>query len=436
MKSSKKESRYLIQKMVALMIFTIFLNCIEVHSQSYKKAYKSDVEKSRDFYANFDDVWNRLVNWFAVRGIRIETIEKASGLIQVQTTPDKLKLTDYPFASCGRIYGKELPYKKELRFNVTVTNVLNDRVNVDINLFFEGWQEQDPSNPTKKISINCYSTGYLENAILNYVSQENVSYLPPAKTAEGDSKSGSSMDSSRTFWYFGLGTLGMNTSDFEDVHISDWETMGTGSAEGRVALNLSKADAMAYPIYVNFGTGAYLGKSEHKIVLHLFGALGSSSLYALGIGLGFDYALYNNDNFRVGLLPQLNYVYQAVDFGAVEMLQNKIAPVIVNNKEMINLGDNIKALHQGLGAQGLLTAKYKFSDKFAIQFNGGYMYSLFFGDLKVEVSTGNDNDKKVSIDFKNKAVVEAIDGSTTNPGIKPKADCTGLNLFLTFEFAI
>lgn len=139
---------------------------------NYSVSTTAETDKS------YDEVWNKVIDYFAVNGIPISTLEKASGLI----VSNKVSLSDnVTMEKDGKLLDKRafvvIPYAKNVvyvnvtsDFNVRVKEQ-NGKVSISVNLpniyaertikptFF-----QMVSTPEK---VEAKSTGVFENGLLN-----------------------------------------------------------------------------------------------------------------------------------------------------------------------------------------------------------------------------------------------------------------------------
>lgn len=117
-------------------------------------------EYSRSTDLTFDQVWTEVVEWFAVRNVRIATVEKDSGIIAAEltmATPQEVLAS----ADCGNL-GIHTPTRGYIRYNVFVRDDgagRNVRINTDISLW----------SPSAADFFQCVSTGSIETAILEAV---------------------------------------------------------------------------------------------------------------------------------------------------------------------------------------------------------------------------------------------------------------------------
>lgn len=136
--------------------------------------------------SSFDDVWNRVIDFFAESNIPVATLEKASGIIVANNVNISNTLVSVENEQ-GVIADKNawfvFPYEKGLiggrvvcSFNVRVRKQENGKTYVSVNLGgITGYKsiEYFSSLTFRKETINqpipsaCYSTGKFERALLN-----------------------------------------------------------------------------------------------------------------------------------------------------------------------------------------------------------------------------------------------------------------------------
>ncbi len=236
--------------------------------------------------------------------------------------------------------------------------------------------------------------------------------------------------------YLGMGTSPLETVDFVDFHVSDWEKYGLGGAEGRVSLPLSER--------------AYSGQAGGIL-------LGIESEIQEGISVFAEGAVFvPSDDFIVGELslgprffkkaskatlsisPKIGYILGNVGFGKVNLIEGTTAPVILD-EGTFNVGDEIRtdisALSYGLTGK----ADYSLGDKFGLYLEVGYKGGIS-DDAEVVTNPEGNPENKTSIKLDSPAVVNPAsptdeDYPTTgnNPmNMQPKIEVQGT----TFQIGI
>ena len=106
----------------------------------------------------FDQVWEKLVGFFASRNIPIKNIAKDSGVIYAESTS-----FGNEFADCGT-GGLMVPFARRASVNVFVTRS-SEHPKVSVNTGFQEMRRFDASTTT----VNCNSKGVIERAVLDAI---------------------------------------------------------------------------------------------------------------------------------------------------------------------------------------------------------------------------------------------------------------------------
>ena len=115
------------------------------------------VDNSRNYEGQtYDQVWEKLVGFFASRNIPIKNIAKDSGVIYAESTS-----FDDQLADCGT-GGLMVPFARRASFNVFVTRSA-PAPKVSVNTEFQEMRRFDASTTT----VNCNSKGVIEQAVLD-----------------------------------------------------------------------------------------------------------------------------------------------------------------------------------------------------------------------------------------------------------------------------
>lgn len=156
-----------------LVVAFVFVAC-----SSYKPPKKYDFISQYDFNMSYEVVWNRVIQFFAELGLPIKNMDKSSGFIatEVMSASGEIgRLMD-----CG-VPGHAMNYAAEFEsptgyFNVLVMPLSQTQTRVKVTAFYKTYYVvYEHINFTKRKAseqvINCNSTGYLEQALLNYIAR-------------------------------------------------------------------------------------------------------------------------------------------------------------------------------------------------------------------------------------------------------------------------
>jgi len=140
--------------------------------------------------------------------------------------------------------------------------------------------------------------------------------------------------------YAGIYSPPLETIDFENFHVSDWEQYGLGGAEGRVSLPLSSKSFSGFAPGLTLGATAVLAEN-FSVFVELAGTLPDKDFFIgeLSVGPG---VVANVGRLRISMLPRVGYMLGQVDFGQVELIEGTTAPVILS-EGTLNVGDDIRA---------------------------------------------------------------------------------------------
>ncbi|MDE6069610.1 MAG: hypothetical protein K2F92_01850 [Alistipes sp.] len=159
--------------------------CLSSCSQKvYRLRGNYDVVTSIETNSSFEDVWNRVIDFFAENNIPIATLEKASGIVvanSVNIPESRISIEDEQ----GRILDRNawfvFPYEKKFvrgkvqcSFNIRVRKQENGKSYISVNLGgisgYKSISVFNPVNLTTNIieqAAPCYSTGKFEEDLLN-----------------------------------------------------------------------------------------------------------------------------------------------------------------------------------------------------------------------------------------------------------------------------
>ena len=118
------------------------------------------------FDCEFDEVWAGIIEYFAITNMPIQTIEKDSGIIVTSwmNASTGTGSEDKTICDCGGS-GLSIPRWTRGKFNVFCTK--NNSNGVDIRVTCNFQQERELLD--SRITVDCVSTGYLENNIHEYI---------------------------------------------------------------------------------------------------------------------------------------------------------------------------------------------------------------------------------------------------------------------------
>jgi hypothetical protein len=120
-----------------------------------------DVENARSYNQSYDEVWEKIINFFSSHHIQVKNIAKDSGVIYAETTS-----FDYKFADCGT-GGLMVPFARSALINVFVSRAV-EQPKVTVNTEFK---ETRRFGDATKI-VTCNSKGAFEKAVLDAIKED------------------------------------------------------------------------------------------------------------------------------------------------------------------------------------------------------------------------------------------------------------------------
>jgi hypothetical protein len=150
------------------ILVVLLTGCANVNVQP---PVQQSIEKSKSYSLTYEKAWIRAVDWFADHDVKIEKIEKSSGLL---TAKYFIEAND-EYLDCGDIkatgtIGRPV-VDKYGSLNVTVREINKNSTKVNVNFFGEFKLKANDAWDGRPIATNgrCISTGKLEKNILAYI---------------------------------------------------------------------------------------------------------------------------------------------------------------------------------------------------------------------------------------------------------------------------
>lgn len=236
-----------------------------------------------------------------------------------------------------------------------------------------------------------------------------------------------------TYWGGALGTT-VSADGFADICLSDWPSYGLGSTEGRVLLELEKANGTGPAVGLEAGCSLNLlpGLNGDLVIQ---GAISANSATLFGGFIGASYALIDKPVFRLGLSGRIGYQFINIGLGKVKMMPGKTAPVITAIGTFY-VDDEISGSIGGVAVQPGLFAEYKVSNAFwlysNLSWNQSFMDSL---EIKVSRPDSESSSKPITISQESRYLVKN-DGSSTQAGIRPEGNSIGPVISIGLRFTM
>ena len=156
------------KKLISILVFITLFGCTQ-----YIPPKEYYILKEFTFDKSYEATWNKIIEYFANRGIPIKNMDKSSGFI---STEYSLNL-DYGCMECGSQSGNILDnYSTDDRrgyFNILIKNIADNKTKVNINCFFRATMNiRDMYGKLiRSQNADCNSTGELEKEIFDFIGQ-------------------------------------------------------------------------------------------------------------------------------------------------------------------------------------------------------------------------------------------------------------------------
>ncbi|MEJ5287593.1 MAG: hypothetical protein CH6_3699 [Candidatus Kapaibacterium sp.] len=160
-------------------IFTFFAISIFVLScSSYKPPKQYNFVNQFDYNLPYEAVWSKVIQFFAELGLPIRNMDKSSGFIATDVMSASGGIGT--LMDCGEP-GYALNYNAEFEkptgyFNVLVIPLNQNQTRVKVTAFYKAYyvvykNENFMRYKQSEEVFNCNSTGFLEQALLNYIAK-------------------------------------------------------------------------------------------------------------------------------------------------------------------------------------------------------------------------------------------------------------------------
>lgn len=170
------------KKLFAILLLFTFYSCgvkiVPLKGHYLDKPYEIATEK------NFDQVWDKVVDFFSQKGLYIRLIDRTSGLIvsgksQLIWTYERkngLPLNSNAWVVVEKQIDKSTgdilkPYVVYGDWNVRIKSLPDGRTNINVNLvnILAKRLSNNPAFPTEEVEIEAVSTGNFEKLIADYL---------------------------------------------------------------------------------------------------------------------------------------------------------------------------------------------------------------------------------------------------------------------------
>ena len=146
---------------------------------SYTPPQTYSFVNTREYDKTFDEVWGKVVQWFALSGNPVKNMDKASGFI---ATDYNLAIDNEAVCDCGKGgigFGQSITLKEKMgNFNLLVQKLSDSKTKLTITAKFYSIYENRQASYSAYSSATittdkheCNSRGVLETEILDYVQK-------------------------------------------------------------------------------------------------------------------------------------------------------------------------------------------------------------------------------------------------------------------------
>lgn len=228
--------------------------------------------------------------------------------------------------------------------------------------------------------------------------------------------------------YIESSTSPMSIKGMSDVHVSDWETYGTGTSEGRMSLPLSEGNT-TNPLLPGAKVGVAIDVAPF-LDLNLDFSANFGNMTVLTATAGADIYLVELEHFRMGGMARMGVMLASMSAGSAQVLPGKTPPVIISSVGTFNTGDPISAELTGIVTQAGIVNEFYFRPDVGLRLEAGFQYA-YISSLKITSGVGNN---KIELPVDHAAVVEPTEGSTTQANIAPQGQSLGLTAGIGLVF--
>lgn len=229
--------------------------------------------------------------------------------------------------------------------------------------------------------------------------------------------------------YGGLNLATSSTTDFTKFDISDWQNYGLlsqdpNSSEGRVRVDLSSKKPSSLGIGGLVG-GRYALSEKLSALAELQFNFSGLSMFSLYVGANYNFV--NGKKFSLGITPKVGYISGSADLGNIAVISGYTPPVVLP-EGTFNTGDALSMEFSGLAANIGLTPSFQVSEKIGI--TGLVGYNLSFATTDGLQCNG------VSLPMSAKGVVKSDGLGSTQAGINPKINASGVNIQIGISYKL
>jgi hypothetical protein len=159
------------KRLIAVAAFAVVLAGCVTPAQTFT------FERSREYSASKDVVWERLMRYFATNSIQIKTLEKASGVVYAERQfsgnapvewSERGRIGD--LADCGKDF-MAIPEMHAMTLNVFVRDLPGGRSSATVNVLFHETYADASGWGDRPAPRQCNSTGEMERRVLDELNK-------------------------------------------------------------------------------------------------------------------------------------------------------------------------------------------------------------------------------------------------------------------------
>jgi hypothetical protein len=218
----------------------------------------------------------------------------------------------------------------------------------------------------------------------------------------------------------GLAVAPLVVEGLDDVHVSDWQTMGLGGMEGRVSMPLSEANNRGY------APGLALSASWPMAdAIDLSAGLGVYVANAIGFTLdvGPD-LIFRTDTYLYGARARVGFAGATADMGYAQQIDGYVRPVITPDGTFDD-GDPISGSSSAFMANAGAFAGLRLTPDLTLRVDLVLQYASF-GSFGIKAG-------EVVLDSSAPAIVKP-DGSSDHLQLNVTGDMTGVVAILGVQY--
>jgi len=156
------------KRLAAFLLVLLISGCVA----SYQAPQVHQVEKERVYSKTPDQVWDKVVEWFALHASPVKNMDRSSGFIASEYN---LSIEDYPqYSDCGSTTASMMQAiaitSPTGNFNILIRKTADDKVRVVVTAAFHA-KTVATGQYGGGTDIECTSRGVLEKQLLDFIDK-------------------------------------------------------------------------------------------------------------------------------------------------------------------------------------------------------------------------------------------------------------------------